>query len=377
MPLPDTQTLLAGINAWTAIESKSDEPDSITAMMTRAMADFRAAGLTVEPIAAQGGLGPHFHAEIPCGRTGPGVLVLCHLDTVHAAGTLMRNPIRTEGDRAYGPGIYDMKGGVFLALTAAHSLIAEGQTTPLPIRFLVVGDEEIGSPSSEEHIRKAAENACYVLVTEPARDGGKIVTGRKGSARMKITTHGKPAHSGMRHQDGESAVLEMARQILAIEAMTDYDTGLTVNVGLVTGGTGVNVVPETCEAEIDLRMVNPADGEAAIAAIYALKPHNPAIRIEVSGGMNRPPYQKSNAVAALFDHARGLAREIGFELEDTFTGGGSDGNFTAAIAPTLDGLGVDGAGAHTLDEHLSLASLVPRLTLLRRLFETLKRPDAD
>ena len=372
MQTPDAAELLEGINAWTAIESKSEEPAAISAMMSRAIEDFRAAGLIVDPIPPSGGLGPHFHARAPWGGDRPGVLVLCHLDTVHATGTLAQNPIRTEDDRAYGPGIYDMKGGVFLALTAIRTLIEAGLQTPLPVRFLVVSDEEIGSPTSQQHIIRAAGNAAHVLVTEPARDGGKIVTGRKGSARMRIEAHGKPAHSGMRHQDGESAVLEMAHQIIAIEAMTNYETGLTLNVGLLSGGSGVNVIPERCVAEVDMRMTDLAEGEAAIAAIHALEPKNPAVSLTVSGGMNRPPYTKSNSVTALFEHARVLAAEIGFELQDTFTGGGSDGNFTASIAPTLDGLGVDGAGAHTLDEHLLISSLVPRMLLLRRLFQTLE-----
>ena len=371
MHTPDAMEMLAGINAWTAIESRSEEPAAVAAMMSRAMEDFRAAGLIVDPIAPKDGLGPHFHARAPWGGDGPGVLVLCHLDTVHATGTLLQNPIRTEGDRAFGPGIYDMKGGVFLALTAVRTLLDAGKQTPLPIRFLVVSDEEIGSPTSQEHIIGAAGDAAHVLVTEPARDGGRIVTGRKGSARMKIEAHGVPAHSGMRHQDGESAVLEMAHQIVALESMTNYEAGLTLNVGLLSGGSGVNVVPEHCVAEVDMRMTDLAEGKAAIAAIYAMQPVNPAVSLKISGGLNRPPYTKSNSVAALFEHARALAAEIGFELQDTFTGGGSDGNFTASIAPTLDGLGVDGAGAHTLDEHLLISSLVPRMLLLRRLFETL------
>lgn len=371
MKTPDAGELLNGINAWTAVESKSEEPDGIGAMMAQAMTDFRAAGLHVAPIAGSDGLGPHFHAHAPWGGDAPGILVLCHLDTVHPAGTLAQNPIRTDGDRAYGPGIYDMKGGVFLALTAARTLIEAGRQTPLPLRFLVVSDEEIGSPTSKDHICAAAANAAHVLVTEPARDGGRVVTGRKGSARMMIEAHGRPAHSGMRHGDGESAVLEMAHQIVALEAMTNYDTGLTLNVGLVSGGTGVNVVPERCVAELDIRMISLSEGEAVVAEIHALKPRNPAVTLTVSGGMNRPPYAKSNSVTALFEHARALASDIGFDLQDVFTGGGSDGNFTAAIAPTLDGLGVDGAGAHTLDEHLLVSSLVPRMLLLRRLFETL------
>ena len=284
---------------------------------------------------------------------------------------LTTNPIRTEGDRAYGPGIYDMKGGVWLALSAIGSLIAAGRETRLPVRFLVVSDEEMGSQTSRPHIEAAAETAKYVLVTEPARDGGCCVTARKGSARVTITAHGKSAHSGMRHSDGESAVLEIARQIIALEAMTDYDRGLTLNVGIVAGGSATNVVPDHCVADVDIRMTAPEDADDVLRRIEALRPCNPKVELTISGGLNRPPYRKSNAIASLYEHARILAGEIGFELGDTFTGGGSDGNFTAALAPTLDGLGVAGAGAHTPDEHLYISSLVPRMKLLRRLFETL------
>lgn len=372
MTEPTTDELLAGINRWVGIESKSDDAEGIGRMMARAEADFRAAGLATDRIPGCGRFGDHFRARAPWGGAGPGVLVLCHLDTVHPRGTLQTNPIRTEGDRAYGPGIYDMKGGVWLALSAARCLVAAGRETPLPLRFLVVSDEEMGSQTSRRHIEAAAETAKYVLVTEPARDGGCCVTARKGSARVTITATGKAAHSGMRHADGESAILEIARQIVDVEAMTDYGRGLTVNVGTVSGGSAANVVPDRCVADVDIRMTAPEDAKDILDRIKALKPHNPKIGLKISGGLNRPPYRKSSAIAALYDHARALAGEIGFDLGDVFTGGGSDGNFTAARAPTLDGLGVDGAGAHTLDEHLHVRSLVPRMILLRRLFETLE-----
>ncbi len=371
MTVPDTEELLDGINRWAAIESKTDDRDGIARMMAVAEADFRAAGLVTETIPGRAGFGDLLAARAPWGGDGQGILVLCHLDTVHPAGTLAANPLRTEGDRAYGPGIYDMKGGVWIALSAIRSLAEAGEKTPLPVRFLVVSEEEVGSPTSQPHIVAAAERAKYVLVTEPARDGGCCVTGRKGAARMKIAARGKPAHSGVSHRDGESAVLEIARQIVDLEAMTDYETGVTVNVGLLSGGTGVNVVPEYCTAELDIRMTRPEDGAAAVARVQGIKPYNPVVELTVSGGMNRPPYRKSNAIASLYEHARELASEIGFELGETFTGGGSDGNFTAPVAPTLDGLGVDGAGAHTLEEHLYVSSLVPRTMLLRRLFQTL------
>ncbi|MDH3667659.1 MAG: M20 family metallopeptidase [Paracoccaceae bacterium] len=372
MPIANAEALLDGINRWVAIESKSDDLTGITRMIEAAAADFLAAGMDVEAIPGRDGCGPHFLAAAPWSDERPGVLVLCHLDTVHPSGALELNPIRTEGDRAYGPGVYDMKGCVFIALQAAAGLIAEQQTTPLPLRFLVVSDEEIGSPTSRTIIETEADRAKYVLVVEPARNGGKVVTARKGSARMVLSARGKPAHSGVHHSDGESAILEIARQISDLEAMTNYDRGTTVNVGFIQGGTGVNVVPEHCSVEIDLRMTEPEDGESLIERIRALTPYNPAVSLTVEGGLNRPPYRKSNSISSLFEHAKGLASELGIDLVDTFTGGGSDGNFTASRAPTLDGMGVDGAGAHTLDEHLFVSSLVPRMRLLRRMFETLE-----
>ncbi len=372
MHTPDAAELLAGINRWVAIESKSDEPEGIAAMMAEAERDFRASGLETELIPGRDGYGDILKARAPWGGDGPGVLVLCHLDTVHPAGTIGKNPIRTEGDRAYGPGIYDMKGCVYIAMTAAATLIEARHETPLPLRFLVVPDEEIGSPTSRPVIEAEADNAKYVLVVEPARNGGKVVTARKGAARMTLTAHGRAAHSGVHHQDGESAILEISRHVIDLEAMTDYDSGVTVNIGMISGGTGANVVPERCTAEIDLRMTDPEDGTAIVARIRALEPYNPLVTLEISGGMNRPPYRKSNAIAALYEHARTLAAELGIDLIDTFTGGGSDGNFTAARAATLDGMGVDGHGAHTLNEHLLISSLVPRMLLLRRMFATLE-----
>ena len=372
MRMPEADELLAGINRWVAIESKSDDPVGMAAMMGTAATEFRAAGLVVERIPGRDGWGDHLAARAPWGGDGPGLLVLCHLDTVHPRGTLARNPIRTEGDRAYGPGIYDMKGCVFTAMTAAGTLIEAGRETPLPLRFLVTADEEVGSPTSRALIEAEAGRAKYVLVVEPAREGGCCVTARKGVARMAVTALGKAAHSGLRHRDGESAILEIARQVIDLEAMTDYESGLTVSVGLIAGGTGVNVVPDRCTVEVDIRMATPGDGEATVARLRGLTPYNPKVRLEVEGGINRPPFARTGPIAALYEHARGLAAELGFELGEVFAGGGSDGNFTAARVPTLDGLGIDGHAAHTLEEHLLVSSLVPRFLLLRRLFETLE-----
>ncbi len=370
-PTIDPGEILNGIRRWVEQESHTADVDGVNAMMALAEEAYVAMGANVERIPGRDGYGDHLIARSPWGGDGPGILVLSHLDTVHPKGTLQIQPFKVEDGIAYGPGIYDMKGGAYIALHALRHLTRTQRETPLPITHLFVSDEEVGSPTSEALITGLARRAKYVLVTEPAREGGKIVTARKGSARFVITATGRPAHSGARHADGRSAIKEMARQILALEEMTDYERGLTVNVGLVSGGTGVNVVPETCVAEVDVRVPTPPIADEIIARILALQPFDPDVAVAVTGGLNRPPYEKMPEIAALFDHARTLAAEIGFELEDLKTGGGSDGNFTAAIAPTLDGLGVDGKGGHTHDEQLFVASLVPRTRLLLRLFETL------
>ncbi len=363
--------ILDGIRAWVEQESHTADVEGVNAMMTLAESAYTKAGAQVERVPGRDGYGDHVIARSPWGGDAPGILVLSHLDTVHPKGTLQIQPFKVEDQIAYGPGIYDMKGGAYIALYALLQIMRAGRETPLPITHLFVSDEEVGSPTSEALITDLARQAKYVLVTEPAREGGKIVTARKGSARFVITATGQPAHSGARHSDGRSAIKEMARQILALEEMTDYERGLTINVGLVSGGTGVNVVPETCVAEVDVRVPTPPIADEIIAHIQALQPFDPDVKIMVTGGLNRPPYEKMPEIAALFEHARELAAEIGFDLEDLKTGGGSDGNFTAAIAPTLDGLGVDGKGGHTHYEQLYVASLVPRTRLMMRLYQTL------
>jgi glutamate carboxypeptidase len=230
------------------------------------------------------GFGDHLIVRGPWNDDRPGILVMSHLDTVHPKGTLDVLPFRIEGDSAFGPGIYDMKGGVYLAFHAARELVRAGRTTPLPVTHLITADEEIGSPTSRDLIRAEGERARYVLVTEPAREGGKIVTARKGVARFRLTTRGRAAHAGARHQDGRSAIREMARLILALEELTDYQRGITVNVGLIAGGTGVNVVPAECRAEADFRLPSLAAADELLAWMAALTPFDADLRLTVEGG---------------------------------------------------------------------------------------------
>ncbi|MCC7282785.1 MAG: M20 family metallopeptidase [Acetobacteraceae bacterium] len=371
-PVLDADEILAGIREWVEIESPTTDAAAVNRMVDKVQADYAGIGARLERIAGRDGFGDHLLVTSPWGGDGPGILVLSHLDTVHATGTLAgRLPFRVEGDVAYGPGIYDMKGGAHLAFAAMRHLARQGRTTALPIRHLCVSEEEVGSPTSRAFIEREARRARYVLVTEPAREGGRIVTARKGTARFELHIKGRAAHSGARHEDGRSAIKELARQILDLEAMTDYSTGVTVNVGVVSGGTRANVVAEEAWAEVDMRVPNPAIGDAAVARVLALKAYDPDVTLTVSGGLNRPGYEKGAAIEALFQQAKRIAAGIGFELLDLKTGGGSDGNFTAAIAPTLDGLGVDGKGGHTDYEQLYVSSLVPRARLMLGLFEEL------
>ena len=373
-PRIDPDEILEAILGWVRIESPSHDAEAVNRMVDHVESAMRPLTTRVERTPGRDGYGDLLSVRSEWGGDGPGILVLSHLDTVHPAGSIdgvLR--VRREGDRVYGPGIYDMKGGACLAWYAFRHLVRTGRETPLPITFLFVPEEEVGSPTSRALIEEAARAARYVLVTEPARDGGRIVTARKGVAIFEMTVTGRPSHAGVRHQDGRSAIREMARQILRLEDLTDYARGVTVNVGVVAGGTGSNVVPAECRAEIDMRVPNPEAGEEMCARVLGLAAFDPDVAVAVTGGMNRPPYEKGPGIEALFEHARGLAAEIGFTLEDVKTGGGSDGNFTAALgAPTLDGLGVDGDGAHSHDEHLLFSSLEPRAKLLLRLFETLE-----
>jgi glutamate carboxypeptidase len=353
---------------WVALESPTRHAAGVNAMMDLVQAEVTALPIACERVAGRDGLGDALVLSAGPRNGADAVLVMSHLDTVHPVGTAARElPVRVEGDRLYGPGVYDMKGGAWLALQAFKQAATAAPGRPL--RFLFTPDEEIGSPTTRGLIEDLARGARAVLVTEPAREGGRIVTARKGVGRFEVTVEGRPAHSGARHQDGRSAIREAARQILAIEAMTDYARGVTATVALVNGGTAPNVIPQHAWFTVDLRVRTVADGEAFERRLLDLRPHDPDVKVKVFGGMNRPPYEKSADVAALFGLARGLAAEIGFELEDCpMTGGGSDGNFTAALGvPTLDGLGIDGDGAHTLHEYGLISSIAPRSELIRRL----------
>jgi glutamate carboxypeptidase len=368
----DAMAILDGIRRWVEIETPTEAPAQVNLLASMVADGYRDLPVGIERIAGHSGCGDHLVARSSWGQDAPGILILSHLDTVHPMGFIERLPFRIEGDSAFGPGIYDMKGGAYLAYYAFRQLCADNDRSPLGVTQVYVSDEEIGSPTSRMLIEAEGRKAKYVLVTEPARDGGKIVTGRKGVARFEIFVKGVPSHSGTRPEDGRSAIRELANIIQTLEGMNDLKRGVTVNVGVVRGGTRPNVIAEDAYAEVDVRLPTMADADEIIPKIVNLRSHTEGVMVKVGGELNRPPYEKGNAGAALYEHARTLAAEIGFDLVDTSTGGGSDGNFTAPHTATLDGLGVDGKGAHTHYEQMYISSIEPRARLLHRLYQTLR-----
>jgi glutamate carboxypeptidase len=277
-------------------------------------------------------------------------------------------PVRREGGRLFGPGVYDMKAGVVLLGAALEAMATAGVRPKRPLVALFTSDEEIGSPSSRALIEKVAAGCAHVFVLEPPLADGGLKTARKGVGRFTLAVEGKAAHAGVAPEEGASAVVELAHQIVRVQALNDPAVGTTLNVGLIEGGTTPNVIPARASAEIDVRAVTRAGADAVEQALAMLSPATPGTRVTVSGGFNRPPMERSPAVAALFERAREVGRGLGLELTEGATGGGSDGNFTAAIGvPTLDGLGVEGGGAHADDEHIRIDSVAPRAALLAAL----------
>ncbi len=301
------------------------------------------------------------------------VLLLGHMDTVWPPGEAMRRPFRVTGNRATGPGIFDMKGGLVVGLFAVTALHELELVPAHRLVFLFNSDEEVGSPTSRAHIEAEALRSAAVLVLEPSREGA-LVTWRKGIGRFELELQGLASHAGSAHDRGASAVEELAHQILRLEAMTDYDRGTTVNVGVVQGGSRVNVRPASARATVDLRVMTETEGQHMTDTILGLQAVNPRVTLAVSGGMNRPAWEASPEVEALFQRARRIGKTLELDLWPAGSGGGSDGNFAAALGvPTLDGLGVVGDDAHALTEWVDLSSLPRRAALLAELLMDLGR----
>ena len=376
----DADAMLEGLFAWVGCESPTWDRAAVTRMMEIAARDLAIAGAWIERIPGRMGFGDCIRARFPHPTPDvPGILVMGHLDTVHPIGTLSKLPIRREGDRAWGPGILDMKGGNYLALEAIRQLSRAGIATALPVTMLLTSDEEVGSPSTRDLIEAEASRARCVLIPEPARpDGsasGGVVTGRYAIARFNLEATGRPSHAGARLAEGRSAIREMARQLIAIEDMTSADC--TFSVGVIRGGEWVNCVPTTCTAEALSMAKRQADLDQGVARMLALRASSNEVSFRVTRGVTRPVWEPNAAGIALYQRACAVAEGMGIALAHQSAGGGSDGNFTGAMGvATLDGLGVLGAGAHTLDEHIVVESLARRGRLFAGLLAELDWRDS-
>ncbi len=358
--------LLSQLEALVRIESPSHDKPACERAIALASGWASALGAKVR-LHRHKAHGDSLEARFPGtgGERGKPILLLGHLDTVWPVGTLARMPFRATRDTVLGPGVLDMKAGVAMAFAAVRVLQASGLPAR-PITLLLHCDEEIGSPSSRRVTEKVAAGCEAVYVLEPGQGaGGAYKTARKGVGHYRLDVHGIAAHSGVDFAAGHSAVVELGQQLAKLAAITGKAPGLTVNPGVIGGGTLSNVVAAHAWAEIDVRIARTTDAARVERALRALKPANRKCKLSLTGGINRPPMERTRAIAALFARAQSLAVTMGIALEEAATGGGSDGNFTAALGvPTLDGMGAVGAGAHAPTEHLQRAHLAPRTALL-------------
>ncbi|MRX50538.1 M20/M25/M40 family metallo-hydrolase [Paracoccus sp. S-4012] len=369
LPFDETD-MLARLRPWIECESPTYDPAAVSRMMDLAARDMKAMGWEVEVIPGSGGFGSSVRAKVPHPDHGkvPGIMVSGHMDTVHPVGTLQKNPWRVENGTAWGPGIQDMKGGNFVMVEAARLIAQAGWQTPLPITFLFTPDEEVGTPATRGLIEDEARKNAAVLLPEPALRNGDAVIGRFAIARFNLRTEGKPSHAGWLLKEGRSAIAEMARRILEIEAMTSDDC--TFSVGVIHAGKWVNCVSSTCDAEVLSMAKTQADLDGGVAALKRLEGERNGVAFTVARGVTRPVWPLGQAGdQRLLAVAQGVAKRIGFQLGAQPSGGGSDGNFTGALGiPTLDSIGVRGEGLHTLGERIETASLVERGKLAAGLF---------
>lgn len=367
--LPKALSLLEQMVSMESPSYDKERTDKFVAFLSRQFTErLRPISAEVHTIPVER-FGNHLRVRLS-GKTADRVLLLGHTDTVWPAGEIERRPFQIEGRRASGPGVFDMKAGIVLMWMAVDAL---QRTAGLEksVTILLTSDEEIGSSSSRTLIESEASGCGAVFVLEPSLRGGVLKTARKGNGRFTVKAIGRAAHAGVAPEEGINAIEEISRQILKIQNLTDRDKGTTVTVGVVHGGTRSNVVPAEAGAEIDVRVSTLEEGERLAKVIRSLVPELPGARLEVRGGINRPPMERTSETVRLFELARRIGHEIGIDLKEGSTGGASDGNFTAALGiPTLDGLGPVGDGAHAVHEWVDIDSLAPRAALLAGLINT-------
>ena len=359
----ESEEIASGICEWAAIESPTYNANSVNKMMDLAESLTRDMGADIVRTPGSGGYGDALQSSFRFEHSSEtaGILILGHLDTVHLEGTTSKElPIRREGDKLFGPGVFDMKGGMYMACHVVKKILELKGNLGLPISFLFIPDEEIGSPSTRNLIEEVAQSHRYVLVPEPARPG-KLITGRHSFLRYIVHVYGKPAHAGVAKGIGRSAISVMAKLIEQIENYSDVTKEITYRVGNINGGNFVNVIPTECHAEVLCVAPNKEAVREIQNCMGVIESPDPDVRVEVENGPIRPLFESSEGNMELFEIARKVAVELGLKLGHGQFGGGSDGNFTGALGiPTLDGLGVEGDGHHTKNEHLLISSLVTR-----------------
>ena len=370
--LANHEWLLELIETLVSIESPSDDRAAVNRCGAELAARLEAMGghITRVPSARAG---DHLRAGFGSGPRQ--ILLLGHFDTVWPVGQLARMPLKREGGRLHGPGVFDMKAGIGLAMLATRALIDRGALEGCSVAMLWTTDEEIGSTTSRALIEAEATKSDAVLVFEPSLPGGALKTSRKGVGQFEMIARGVSAHAGLDPGKGVSAVRELARQIIAIDELQDPGRGVTLTAGVISGGTRANVVPAEARATIDARAITREDADRVQRTMRSLKPILPGASIEVTGGFDRPPLERTAAVERLFNQAKAVAAELGVDLQEGSAGGGSDGNFTAALGvPTLDGFGAIGDGAHAIHEHVEIDALPPRAATIAGVLSALIRP---
>jgi len=354
--------LLETIEALVSLESPTTDKAAVDQCGRALAARLEAIGGRVSRL-PRAGRGDHLLAEFGCGTSQ--ILLLGHFDTVWPVGQLERMPLVRSNGRMHGPGVFDMKAGIAIGMLATRALLETGVSLSHRIVMLWTTDEEVGSATSRAAIEDEARRSDAVLVLEPSLPGGAVKTARKGCGEYELRVRGVAAHAGIDPSKGASAIHELARQIVLVQKLQDLDRGVSVNVGIISGGTRTNVVAEEARAVVDVRAQTQADAASVDAAFRALKAVDDRTAVSVTGGLDRPPLERTAQVARLYEQAFEVARELGQALGEGSTGGGSDGNFTAALGvATLDGLGAVGDGAHALHEHVDIESLPDRAALV-------------
>ncbi|MBI4855058.1 MAG: M20 family metallopeptidase [Acidobacteria bacterium] len=366
------EDIIKEIQHFIELETPSGNAGHIAVMVEDLATLLKALGAKVEIITTEGG--PSLHAQFQSSITNSQetLFIVGHCDTVWPLGTLKRRPFEIRENRIYGPGVFDMKSGIVLVLEAIRGLKELNRQFNRPLEIFFSCDEEQGSHSTRDLIETMAKRAKAALVLEPCLPGGRVKTARKGIGQYELSVMGCSAHAGVAPEKGVSAIEELAHQTIKLHSLTDHKRGISVNVGVINGGTMSNVVAAKAFAEIDIRFWTKEQEKEIVAELESLKPILPGAEIKLTGKINRPPLERSEKIAKLYEHARILSQELGYELGEGKTGGGSDGNFIAALGiPVLDGLGPDGDGPHAEYEHVLIENLAPRTALVARLIETI------